>query len=86
MSSKQQVSSAQQPIKMLTTGDLRTFLGNVALAVAQGDMKVEEAVVAVKACEQINASLYSEIKSAAIQITLNKQAPEIGNLLIGKSA
>jgi hypothetical protein len=52
--------------KLLTTGDLRTFLANIAVAVAQNDMDIRNAVVAVKACEQINASLYSEAKIAAL--------------------
>ena len=65
-----------------TTGELRRFLSYIAGAVSRGEMKVPEAVVAVKACEQINASLYSEIKSAAIQAEAGKVAPPLGTLRI----
>lgn len=65
-----------------TTGDLRRFLGNIALAVAQGNMKPLDAAVAVKACEQINMSLYSEIKSAAIQAAAKREVPPLGSLRI----
>jgi hypothetical protein len=65
-----------------TTGDLRRFLGHIAVAVAQGDMKVPEAAVAVKACEQINASLYSEIKAALLGQEAGRDAPDIGYLAI----
>lgn len=65
-----------------TTGDLRRFLGHIAVAVAHGDMKVQEAAVAVKACEQINASLYSEIKAALIAQEAGKSQAQIGYMAI----
>jgi hypothetical protein len=45
-------------------------------------MKVQEAAVAVKACEQVNASLYSEIKSAALQAALGRTAPALGHMRV----
>lgn len=79
------MQSEAQKVKqqIATTGDLRTFLSRIAVAVARGDMKVSEAAVAVKACEQINASLYSEIKSAAMQIEAGRAAPLLGQMPIG---
>lgn len=68
--------------RMETTGDLRSFLANIAVAVSRGDLKLHEAAVAVKACEQINASLYSEIKNAAFQTERGQPAPGIGLLPI----
>ena len=82
MSSQSVVPSSIKHRRMETTGDVRAFLANIAVAVAQGDMKVHEAAVAVKACEQINASLYSEIKSAALQQEAGKAAPALGSLSI----
>lgn len=74
----------QQQIKqqMGTTGDVRTFLANIALAVIRDEVKVPQAAIAVKACEQINVSLYSEIKLAAMQIAAGKQPVESGALPI----
>lgn len=66
--------------RILTTGDLRSFLANVAMGVIHGDMKVAEAVVAVKACEQINTSLYTEAKMRALAAAENKQSPHLGQL------
>lgn len=80
MSSQTQVSKLKSRIE--TTGDLRAFLANVALAVSRGDMKINEAAVAVKACEQINASLYSEIKSAALQLAAGQSSPPLGDMQI----
>lgn len=73
---------SSKPIKhaIMTTGDLRQFLARIAVAVAQSDMKVAEAIVAIKACEQINASLYSEIKSAALALAAGNLAPRLGHM------
>ena len=68
-----------------TTGELRRFLSYIAGAVSRGEMKVPEAVVAVKACEQINTSLYSEIKSAAIAAEAGRASPPLGSLRIADS-
>ena len=65
---------------IMTTGDLRQFLARIAVAVAQSDMKVAEAIVAIKACEQINASLYSEIKSASLALAAGNLAPRLGHM------
>ena len=75
-------SSSAKNRAIETTDDLRKFLSHIAVAVAQGEMKINEAAVAVKACEQINASLYSEIKSAALQAEAGKAAPQLGSLRI----
>lgn len=67
-----------------TAGDMRKFLAGVALTVARGDMKVQEAACAIKACEQINASIYSEAKIAAMQLAAGHKAPEMGALPLYK--
>ncbi len=84
MSSKNE--SEKIKAAMQTTGDVRKFLAQIALAVIRDEVKVPQAAVAVKACEQINASLYSEIKRAAMQLELGKPAPALGMLEIGESA
>lgn len=67
--------------KLTTTGDLRTFLARIAVATAQGEMELRNAVVAVKACEQINASLYSEAKIAALSFARgNQDITKLGQL------
>lgn len=71
--------------KLETSGDLRKLMKNIALSVMKGDVRVDEAAVCVKACEQINTSLYSEIKYTALLIQLGRDAPELGHLpLFGK--
>ena len=65
---------------MKTTGDVRKYLASIALAVVHGEVKVQEAAVAVKACKEIHASLYSEIKAATIQVQLGREAAELGDL------
>lgn len=64
------------PKSLKTTGDLRTLLANIALDVVRGDVKVQEAAIAVKACKEINSSLYSEIKAAAMLAELTPGATQ----------
>src|SRR5262245_19657545 len=66
--------------KLETSGDLRKLMRNIALGVMHGNMRVDEAAICVKACEQINVSLYSEIKHAALIQQMGRTAPELGNL------
>jgi len=66
--------------RLRTSGDLRKFLSNIALAVAQDEMPIRNAVVAVKACEQINVSLYSEAKIAALMLSHGQQTQPMGQL------
>jgi folylpolyglutamate synthase/dihydropteroate synthase len=80
MSSKNEVEKIKHQLE--TTGDVREFLARVALAVIRDEVKVPNAAVAVKACEQINVSLYSEIKRAALQIEAGKTSPVLGKLKI----
>jgi len=82
MSSKKEVTvtPAMDKQKLETSGDLRRLIKNIALGIMHGEMKVPEAVIAVKACEQINVSLYSEIKHAALLVQLGRTAPELGEM------
>jgi len=66
--------------RILTTGDLRAFLANIAMAVSHGDMKINEAAVAVKACEQINTSLYTEAKMRALASADGQKWAALGQL------
>lgn len=68
-----------------TTGDMRIFLANLALAVAHGETKPDQAAVAIKACKEINTSLYSEIKVAAIRAAAGKGSENLGDMGIGGS-
>ena len=70
--------------KMETTGDLRTFLAGLAVAVVHGDTKPQEAAIAIKACKEINSSLYSEIKAATIQVELGRTPSALGELPLSK--
>jgi len=67
---------------MKTTGEMRKFLATTAMDVVRGDVKVDRAATAVKACKEINASLYSEIKAAGIAKAAGKEAAELGRLPI----
>jgi hypothetical protein len=69
-----------------TSGDLRKLMRNIAVGVMHGELRVDEAAICVKACEQINVSLYSEIKYAALIQQMGREAPELGHLpLFGSS-
>lgn len=50
------------------------------MGVMHGELKTPEAVICVKACEQANVSLYSEIKHAALLVALGRDVPELGKL------
>lgn len=67
-----------------TTGDLRKMLANLATGIVAGDIKVQEAAVAIKACKEINSSLYSEIKATQMLNELGKQTAALGNMPIGR--
>jgi len=73
---------AELRTKISTTGDLRAFIANVAMGVVNGDVKVDQAVAAIKAGEVINDSLYSETKLAAMQILAGKEPTQLGALSI----
>jgi hypothetical protein len=79
-SGNSQVVVEHSTFELETSGDLRRLMKNIALGVMHGDMKVEQAAICVKACEQINVSLYSEIKHAALIQQMGREAPELGAL------
>jgi len=88
MSSSRQAVILENPqiIALESSGDLRRLMKNIAVGVMRKEMNVSEAAVAIKACEQINVSLYSEIKHAAMLVALGRTAPELGELpLFGAS-
>lgn len=66
--------------RMEQSGDLRRFLSNIALAVSRGEMKTTEAAIAVKACEQICVSLYSEIKYQAMALAAGNKTFALGEM------
>lgn len=80
--SSQRTLPAQLRTKIETTGDLRAFIANVAMGVVNGDLKVDQAVAAIKAGEVINDSLYSETKLAAMQVVAGKEPTKLGTLSI----
>lgn len=67
-------------IKPELTGDIRKMAANLLLALVHGEVKAAEAAVGAKLIEQINVSLYSEIKHMALLVQLGREAPELGNL------
>jgi isopentenyl phosphate kinase len=79
------------PLKQLrdglqTSGDLRRVMKNVLVGLMHGDMKPDVGAACIKACEQINVSLYSEIKHASILLQMGRQVPELGELpLFGRT-
>lgn len=69
-----------------TSGDLRRLMKNLLVGLMQGDIGPDIAAGCIKACEQINVSLYSEIKNATILLQLGRDVPELGDLpLFGKA-
>jgi hypothetical protein len=69
---------------MKTTGDLRKFLSTLAVAVVQGETKAQEAAIAIKAIKEINASLYSEIKTSEMQAAMGRESGKLGDLPLGR--
>lgn len=66
--------------KMVTSGDVREFLANVALGVKNGDVKITEASHIAKVAAQIHESFYSEIKIARVRKELGLHVAELGTL------
>ena len=66
--------------QMNTTGDMRRFLVNMALNVARGDIDVQKAAVSIKACKEVNTSLYSEIKVAILANEIGQDVVTLGEL------
>lgn len=59
---------------------------NVLVGLMDGNLNPDVGAACIKACEQINVSLYSEIKNATILLQLERHVPELGELpLFGKS-
>lgn len=68
--------------RIKTTGDIRKFLANVAVSVAQGETDVHKATAAIKACKEISTSLYSEIKVNEMFAQAGKGTSALGDLPI----
>ena len=71
--------------RLETAGDLRTFLANIATAAFRGEVQRQDAAIAVKACEQINASIYSEAKIWALIQATGGNVGTLGSLPIGST-
>ena len=78
-------SSPAKNRAMETAGEMRRFLAYVVKAAVQKEISVAEAAVAIKGCEQINASLYSEIKMAALQAVAGQVPAKLGSMRIADS-
>ena len=68
--------------RIKTTGDMRKFLANVAVSVAQGETDVHQATAPIKACKEISTSLYSEIKVNEMFAQAGKGTSALGDLPI----
>lgn len=66
-----------------STGSLRQFLADSIIALKNGHMDPETARNVVKLAGQINESIYSEIKTARVQIELGREAAQFGHLDVG---
>jgi hypothetical protein len=65
-----------------TTGELRTFLTELMTEVRGGKVSVERASVAIKAAAQVNESIYSEIKTKALEKSLGNAVKKMGDMEI----
>lgn len=70
--------------RITTTGQLRQFLADSILAVKDGSIKVAEALAIKKMAEEVNESLYAEVKVARLQKDLEMQVSEFGKLPLNK--
>jgi hypothetical protein len=69
-----------------TTGDVRRALANTIKGVMHGDIKSNDAMTIIKGCEQMNNSLYAEIKYMAMLVTIGQQTAPLGELrMFGKA-
>lgn len=72
--------------RITTTGQLRQFLADSILAVKDGSMKVHEALAIKKMAEEVNESLYAEVKVARLQKDLGEKASDFGNLTLDQGS
>jgi hypothetical protein len=63
-----------------TMGQLRQFLANAILGVRDGTLKVSEATAIKKMAEEINESMYAEVKVARLQKDLDRTVLPFGTL------
>jgi hypothetical protein len=89
-SSKQPVAAASNAprirVALETTGDVRRALANTIKAVMNGDIQSNDAMTVIKGCEQMNNSLYAEIKYMAMLVAIGQQPAGLGELpMFGKS-
>lgn len=66
--------------KIKTTGDLRKFLCRSIEDVANGQMDEAKARGIIKLSAQVTENIYAEAKIAALNLSMNKAAAEIGKL------
>jgi len=69
--------------KIKTTGQLRDFLVNMMLGVKNGHLDLDKASRLTKLAQQINESMYAEIKTAKIRAEAGESMSKIGQMKIG---
>ena len=68
-----------------TSGELRSFLLNLMVAVKNGSVKTEELRVINKSADTINESIYSELKAGKLFLEMGRKTEEWGKLPITSS-
>jgi hypothetical protein len=70
--------------KIATTGDLREFLATLLVEVTDGTVDTDRASKAHRLAQQINESLYAEIKVQRIRAEMGAEVePNFGGLQLG---
>jgi hypothetical protein len=72
--------------KIETMGQLRQFLANAILGVRDGHIKVAEATAIKKMAEEINESMYAEVKVGRLQRDLEREVHQFGKLPLNESS
>lgn len=74
-------------MQIKTTGQLRSFLADTMVKVAEGKISIEKASQIHKTAGQITESFYAEVKAQALAIALGRvaDAPKMGDAWIDSS-
>lgn len=69
--------------KIVTSGDLRSFLLDVMVGVRDGTVEVQKASVITKLAQQTTENMYAELKARKMALDAGQTADNVGGLVLG---
>lgn len=79
-------TSASVKTSIKTTGQLRDFLVTMMIGVKNGDLSEDRASRITKLAQQVNESMYAEIKTARVRHEFGEAVVKLGEMPIGETA